>query len=76
MFLKNVTRGIGSKLLKQICYDDQVIGKINIESLSHIVAEPRVKYESLGFGDIEGKTMTMKITFVREKDEAHLAFSS
>jgi hypothetical protein len=43
------TRGIGSKLLRQMGYDRQGLGKRRQGILSAIVAKPRAKHEVLRF---------------------------
>lgn len=56
-------------------YDDQGLGKRNQAIISSIVVEPRVEHEGLGLSGPEEKAMTTKITFVKAKDVADLAFS-
>jgi hypothetical protein len=50
------------------CYNG--LGKRKKRILSHILVEPRVKNEVLGFNGRDEKTMNNKITFVKEKDMA------
>lgn len=73
---KENTIGIGSKLLRQISYDGEGLGKRIQGILSPIVATPWVKHEGLGFGGIMENYMSMKTTFVKEKDMKELACSS
>lgn len=39
-----------------------------------ILAEPRVKYEGLGFTSIKEKAMATKITFMKEIDVVELSY--
>jgi hypothetical protein len=73
--LKSILGGIGLKLLRQMGYDGQGIGKRRQGILSPIVATSRVKHEGLGFDGRGENPMTMKTTFVKVKDMAELAYS-
>jgi len=48
-------------------YNGHRIGKISQGIASPIVAESRVNHEGLGFAGIEENSITIKITFVKEK---------
>jgi hypothetical protein len=72
-FEKN-TRGIGSKLLRNMGYHEQGIGKRIQGILSLIVTEHRVKHEGLGFDGREEKATKSNITFVKEKGMEELDF--
>jgi hypothetical protein len=54
-------------------YDGQGLGKRRQGILSPIVATLRVKHEGLGFDGRGENPMTMKTTFVKEKDMVELA---
>jgi hypothetical protein len=70
------TRGISSKLLKEMGCDGQVLRKKIRVILSPIVVAPRVKHEGPGFNGKEENCMTMKTTFVKTKDMIELTCSS
>jgi hypothetical protein len=74
-FEKN-TKGISLKLLHNILYDGQGIGKRRQSILSPIVATLRVKHEGLGFDGRGGNSMTTKTTFVKVKYMTELTCSS
>jgi hypothetical protein len=69
------TKGIGSKLLRQMGYDGQGLGKRRQGILSPIIVALRVKHEGLGLDGINEKAMNKKITFVNEKDMVELTCS-
>jgi hypothetical protein len=70
------TKGIHSKLLRQMGYNGQGLGKRSQEIISTIIAEPRVKHEGLGFCGTEEKAISTKVTLAKEKNVADLACSS
>ena len=65
---KKHTRGIGSKLLRQMGYDGQGLGEARQCILSPIVATTWVTYESLGFDGRNKNHMTMNTIFMKAKD--------
>jgi hypothetical protein len=73
-FERNITC-ISSKLLREMSYDGQGIGKRSQGIIIPIVAKPRVKHEGLIFSCAKDKAMINKITFVKAKNEVYLAFS-
>jgi hypothetical protein len=70
------TKGIGSKLLREMGYNGQGLGRRRKDIISPIVVESGVKPKSLGFNNGEEKAMNNKITFVKEKDTKKLVYSS
>jgi hypothetical protein len=54
----NHTRGIGSKLIKQMSCNGQELGKRSQGIINPIVAELKVKHEDLGFNGTEERHRT------------------
>jgi len=65
-FEKN-TRGIGSKIMRQMGYDDQGIVKDGQGILLPIVAQQRSKNEVLRFGGQESITILSQTTFFKAR---------
>jgi hypothetical protein len=61
------TRGIGSKLMMQMGYDDQGLGKEGQGILTPIVAQQRLNHEGLGFSGQESNTTTTQTTLIKER---------
>ena len=69
------TKGIGSKLLKEMRYHGHGLSKCSQGMLNPIVATPWAKHEGLGFNGKMDNSMSMKTTFVKGQDRMQLASS-
>ena len=60
------TRGISSKLMRQMGYDGQGIGKEIQGILISILSQQRPKHEVLGFNGQEARIGSAQTTFIKE----------